>query len=329
MFVYTSIYISIHLPIYLYLYIHTHLSTDFFSPANVMKLVEVVKGDNSDINVVKACLGVAKKLSKVSVVSGNCDGFIGNRMLKPYAKEGTFLLEEGCTPKQIDTALKSEVGLAMGLLEMFDLAGGDIGYRQREEQGLVDINTRPNANELKYSTLPDKLCEYGFYGQKSGRGWYIYDPKSPRKPIENEDTIQFIQKHRIDCNITPRDDITNQEIIERCLYPLINEGFKILEEGISMRSNDIDIIYTNGYGFPKNKGGPMYWAEREIGLTEIYKKLKFYYELYPKQEYFKPCQLLIDLVESGSSISEELYCRDIENIKLKELKLKEKLKEIK
>lgn len=296
----------------IYVFLCTHL--DFFSPANVMKLVEIVKGDNSDINVVKACLNVAKRLSKVSVISGNCNGFIGNRMLKSYALEGTFLLEEGCTPKQIDSVLKSKVGLAMGLLEMFDLAGGDIGYRQREEQGLLDINTRPK--DLKYSTLPDKLCASGFYGQKTGRGWYFYDPKSPRKPVENEDTLEIIKQHRIEQNISPR-DISPEEIIERCLYPLINEGFKILEENIAMRPEDIDIVYTNGYGFPKVKGGPMYWAEREIGLTEVYSKLKIYSEKYPSQDYFKPCKLLCDLVESGASIREELYFRDHEELKFK------------
>ena len=145
--------------------------------------------------------------------------------------------------------------MAMGLCEMLDLAGNDVGYRQRQEMGLIDP-AYPGRRNIKDKTMADRLCEAGYYGQKTGRGWYVYDPKYPRKPIENETTLQFIQDHRTAEGITSR-MISDDEILERCLYPLVNEGFKILEEGYADKSEDIDMVYVHGYGFPRYRGGPM------------------------------------------------------------------------
>jgi 3-hydroxyacyl-CoA dehydrogenase len=173
-----------------------------------MKLLEIIKGKNTDTSTIAACVNIAKKIGKVSAVAGNCYGFIGNRMLEPYAREAVFLLEEGCTPQQIDKALKSKIGFAMGLFETMDLAGNDVGWRQRIERGLTGNTPAPNIKEtrealkipdfegMRYCALADKLCEAGHFGQKTGRGWYKYDPTAPRVPIENAETLDLIESYR-------------------------------------------------------------------------------------------------------------------------------------
>jgi len=208
----------------------------------------------------------------------------------------------GATPLQIDTVLKRDIGLAMGVFEMLDLAGNDIGYRQRK-----DFIDKGIDNGL-HSKLADKLCDAGFYGQKTGKGWYLYDPKNPRVPLCHNETETLIEKHRNEVNITSR-SLSDSEIIERTLYSLVNEGMKILEEGIAEKPEDIDVIYVYGYGFPKYRGGPMWWAEREIGLVRVLTSIKKYHEKYPDKKWWKPSKLLEDIVASGSTIREELYFR--------------------
>ena len=220
-----------------------------------MRLLEVVRGKETAASVISTCRALGSSMSKITVVAGNCHGFIGNRMLKQYREEGLYLVEEGATPARVDAVLKNELGMAMGLFEMMDLAGNDIGYRQRQEMGLSHPNY-PGRKNVRVTTLADRLCEAGYYGQKTGRGWYAYDPKNPRKAVESEATLQFIRDHRAAEGITPR-EISTQEILERCMFPLVNEGFKLLEEGFADRSEDIDIVYVHGYGFPRYRGGPM------------------------------------------------------------------------
>lgn len=278
------------------------IGTHFFSPANVMKLLEVVKGRDSSPAVVAACVKLSKRIKKISVISGNCFGFIGNRMLTNYGNECIFLVEEGATPSQIDRVLREEVGFAMGYFEMSDLAGNDISWNIRKSS---DILNDPNR---RYATLADKVCEQGWFGQKTKKGWYSYDPAQPRKPVESAETLELISKYRADNNIVAR-EISDKEIIERCMYSMVNEGFKILEENIAENPEDIDVVYTNGYGFPRYKGGPMFWAEHQQGLGNVYSALKSLSEKHPTQPYFSPSPLLIAVVESGASLKEEIYFR--------------------
>lgn len=276
------------------------IGTHFFSPANIMKLLEIIKGKETSSNVIEASILFAKRMNKIPVLVGNCCGFIGNRMLDPYCREAHYLVEDGASPLQIDNALKNNIGLAMGPFEMLDMAGNDIGYRQR-----MELKVR-NIDYGVYSQLADKICFAGYYGQKSGKGWYLYDTNKPRVPLKHENVDDIIVKHRNDLNITAR-SISNDEIIERTLYPLINEGMKILEDNIAERPEDIDIVYVYGYGFPKYKGGPMCWAEREIGLAKVLTTIKSYYKKYPNKFWWKPSKLLEDIVAGGSTIREELY----------------------
>lgn len=209
---------------------------------------------------------------------------------------------KGATVLQIDTVLKRDVGLAMGVFEMLDLAGNDIGYRQR-----MDLSSKGIDNGIN-SKLGDKLCDAGFYGQKTGKGWYLYDPSNPRVPLHHDAAEALVQKHQNDGNIDTK-QISDEEIIQRTLYPLINEGFKILEEGIAEKPEDIDVIYVYGYGWPKYRGGPMWWAEREIGLAKVLTFIKEYHNKYPDKKWWKPSKLLEDIVASSSTIREELYFR--------------------
>ena len=205
-----------------------------------MKLLEVVKGAETSPEVLAACVKLSKRMKKIAVTSGNCFGFIGNRMLTNYGNECMFLVEEGASLAQVDRVLKQEIGFAMGYFEMSDLAGNDISWSIRKS---TDIFQDPNR---RYPTLADKLCEQGWFGQKTKQGWYSYE-NDPRKPSESSDTMELITKYRAENNINTR-DISDEEIIERCMYSMVNEGFKILEEGIAQNPEDIDVVYTNGYG---------------------------------------------------------------------------------
>jgi len=224
----------------------------FFSPAHVMRLLEIVRGKATRRELIATALAFAKRLGKVGVVAGNGPGFIGNRMLFPYMYEAQFLIEEGATPEQVDNAL-TEFGMAMGVFAVDDLAGIDVAWRVRQE---LKHFAEPGARRPR---VQDKLFELGRYGQKAGRGWYRYG--GDRKPLPDPEVIELIKAASVEAGITRR-SFTSQEIIERLIYALINEGAKLLEDGCALRAADIDVVYLNGYGFPAWRGGPMFYADR-------------------------------------------------------------------
>ena len=285
----------------------------FFSPANIMKLLEVVQTKHSSKQTLANVIALAPKIGKIPIVAGNCYGFIGNRMLHPYLTEAINLVEEGATPRQVDKALKDSkmLGLAMGPFEMMDMAGNDIGWRQRQDLGLTDPKNRPIGQ--RYNLLGDKICEAGRFGQKAGAGWYKYDASAPRKAIDCPDFEKLLEEHRADVKVDVRasSEFTDEEIVERCMFPLINEGLKILEEGIAHSPEAIDICYVYGYGFPRYRGGPMLWAEREVKFVNLFAKLQSLQEdeLHKHSPWLEPCNLLKNLAESGSGVKEELYHR--------------------
>ena len=230
----------------------------FFSPANVMKLLEIVRGAKTGKDVLATTMALAKKIKKTGVVSGVCDGFIGNRMIEQYIRQAGFLLEEGCLPEQVDKAIE-KFGFAMGPFRMSDLAGNDIGWYIRKRRYL-------EKPDVTYSKVADLLCEKGRYGQKTSAGWYDYKV-GDRKPYPSKEVNDMIITHSAELKLERR-KISDQEIIERLLYALVNEGAHILEEGIAMRASDIDMIYLTGYGFPLFRGGPMFYADT-VGLSNV------------------------------------------------------------
>ena len=234
------------------------IGTHFFSPANVMKLLEIVRGRKTAKDVLATALALSKKIKKTGVVSGVCDGFIGNLMIEQYSRQAGFLLEEGCTPEQVDKAIE-KLGFAMGPFRMGDLAGNDIGWAIRKRR-YVD---KP---QVTYSKTADLLCELGRYGQKTGAGWYDYKA-GDRKAYPSQLVNEMIVQHSADLGVVRR-KISDQEITERLIFSLVNEGAYILEEGIANRASDIDMVYLTGYGFPLHRGGPMFYADT-IGLTNV------------------------------------------------------------
>ncbi|MCV2883790.1 3-hydroxyacyl-CoA dehydrogenase NAD-binding domain-containing protein [Aestuariibacter sp. AA17] len=267
----------------------------FFSPANVMKLLEVVKADKTASDVIKTAMMLAKRINKVAVLVGVCFGFVGNRMIEPYSREANRLLLEGATPEQIDKVLY-DFGFPMGPFTMGDMAGLDIGYYVRQERQ-EDI-----AHDPSYCVVADKLVEMGRVGLKSGRGAYRYE-EGNRQPINDPDVLTIAKEQAEALGIRQR-TISDQEIIERCLFPLINEGAKILEEGIAAKSSDIDVIYVYGYGFPVYRGGPMQYAD-EIGLDKIYNAMVDYQTTLGEhgKTWFVPSTLLKKLAESGATFA--------------------------
>ncbi len=231
----------------------------FFSPANVMKLLEVVRGKATSPDVIATCLAMAQRIQKIPVLVGVCEGFVGNRMLTPYWREAGFLLEEGASPQQVDRALTG-FGMAMGPLTMADLAGMDINWATRKRLA----PTRPA--HLRYSRVADRICEMGRFGQKTNGGYYRYEPGS-RTPIPDPVIDELIAGCAREAGIVRR-AISDEEIVERCMLALINEGAHILEEGIAQRASDIDVVYVHGYGFPAWRGGPMFYAET-LGLDKV------------------------------------------------------------
>ena len=239
------------------------LGMHFFSPANIMKLLEIVRADKASPEALTTALAVGKKLGKTPVVAGVCDGFIGNRIYNVYRREAIFLMEEGASPTQVDHAL-TNFGMALGPFAVMDLAGLDIAWAQRKATAhLRDPNKR-------YCTLPDRLCEMGRFGQKTGRGFYLYEPGN-RKPVPDPNVEALAEDTAKESGITRR-EITDQEIVERCLYALVNESCALLHEGIAQRASDVDVVFCNGYGFPRQLGGPMFWAER-IGFDTVLAKV--------------------------------------------------------
>jgi 3-hydroxyacyl-CoA dehydrogenase len=265
----------------------------FFSPANVMKLLEVIRGEKTAKDVLATVMQIGKKIKKTTVVSGVCDGFIGNRMIEQYSRQAGFLLEEGATPAQVDKAME-KFGMAMGPFRMGDLAGNDVGWYIRKRRYLE----KPN---LRYSKTADLLCEMGRFGQKTGAGWYDYVP-GKRDAIPSPVVVEMIEKHRKDLGVTPR-KISDDEIVHRLVYALVNEGAKIVDEGIAMRASDIDMVYLTGYGFPLFRGGPMNYAD-QVGLFNVVSAMKrFAANPHDDVEFWKPAPLLAKLAAEGKSFS--------------------------
>jgi 3-hydroxyacyl-CoA dehydrogenase len=269
------------------------LGMHFFSPANVMKLLEVVRGAASSDTVIATAMAVGKKIGKVSVLSGMCYGFIGNRMLRHYAREAALCLVEGSTPTQIDSAMESW-GMAMGPLAVSDLAGLDIGYKAREQ-----LTAEQKGDPASY-TVADRLVEAGRLGQKSGAGYYQYDPET-RQRHEDSAVMAIVAEVRRELGITPR-DFEDDEIVNRLTLALANEGAKLLQEGIAQRASDIDVVYCYGYGFPRFKGGPMHTIE-SMGLDNAVTLLKeFQNQLNP--EHWQIAPLLTKLAATGGQLAD-------------------------
>ncbi len=265
----------------------------FFSPANVMRLLEVVRGAKTAPDVLMTVMKLGKKIKKTCVVSGVCDGFIGNRMIEQYSRQAGFLLEEGCTPQQVDKAVE-KFGFAMGPFRMGDLAGNDIGWAIRKRRYV-------EKPDLRYSKTADLLCEMGRYGQKTGAGWYDYVP-GKRDAIPSELVNDMLGKHRADLGITAR-KISDDEIVHRLVYSLVNEGARIVEEGIALRASDIDMVYLTGYGFPLWRGGPMNYADT-VGLWNVVQAMKkFSKNPADDQAFWQPAPLLARLAAEGKSFS--------------------------
>jgi len=265
----------------------------FFSPANVMKLLEVVRGDKTAKDVLATVMAIAKTIRKTAVVSGVCDGFIGNRMIEQYSRQAGFLLDEGCTPQQVDRAIE-KFGFAMGPFRMGDLAGNDIGWAIRKRRA----QERP---DMMYSKTADKLCELGRFGQKTGAGWYDYQP-GKRDAIPSKLVEDMVAQHRKELGIEPR-KITDEEIVQRLVFALVNEGAHILEERIAQRASDIDMVYITGYGFPIHRGGPMLYAD-QVGLFNVMQAMKRF-QRNPRDDarFWEPAPLIKKLVAEGKGFN--------------------------
>ena len=265
----------------------------FFSPANVMKLLEVVRGRKTAKDVLATVMALGKKIKKTCVVSGVCDGFIGNRMIEQYSRQAGFLLEEGCTPAQVDKAME-KFGMAMGPFRMGDLAGNDVGWYIRKRRYV-------EKPDIRYSKTADLLCEMGRFGQKTGAGWYDYVP-GKRDAIPSKVVTDMIEKYRGELGIVPR-KIPDEEIVHRLVYALVNEGAKIVDEGIAQRASDIDMVYLTGYGFPMHRGGPMNYADTQ-GLFNVVQAMKrFAANPHDDAAFWKPAPLLARLAAEGKSFS--------------------------
>jgi len=269
------------------------IGTHFFSPANVMKLLEVIRGEKTAKDVLATVMQLGKKIKKTCVVSGVCDGFIGNRMIEQYSRQAGFLLEEGATPEQVDKAVE-KFGFAMGPFRMGDLAGNDVGWYIRKRRYV-------EQPEMRYSKTADLLCEMGRYGQKTGAGWYDYVP-GKRDAIPSKLVVEMIERERAAKGITPR-KISDEEIVHRLVYALVNEGAKIVEEGIALRASDIDMVYLTGYGFPAFRGGPMCYADRQ-GLFNVVASMKrFAQNPLDDASFWQPAPLLAKLAAEGKTFS--------------------------
>jgi 3-hydroxyacyl-CoA dehydrogenase len=265
------------------------IGTHFFSPANVMRLLEVVRGKRTAVDVLATVMKLARRLKKVAVVSGVCDGFIGNRMLEQYVRQSLFLVDEGASPQQIDAALVA-FGMKMGPFTMYDMAGLDIGYAIRQRRYI-------EKPQVAYSRVADRVVERGRLGQKSGKGWYRYEAGS-RTPQPDPEIDRLIESHRDELGITPR-SIADDEIVDRCIYALINEGARILEEGVALRASDIDVVYLHGYGFPPAKGGPMYHAQA-VGFEQVTASMqRFAKNDHADSGFWQPARLLVEATAAG------------------------------
>lgn len=266
----------------------------FFSPANVMRLLEVVRGERTDKDVLATVMEVGRKIGKTCVVSGACDGFIGNRMLDAYLRQAGFLLDEGCSPQQVDNATE-KFGFAMGPFRMSDMAGNDIGWYIRKRRYIE----RP---EVKYSRSADLLCEMGRFGQKTGAGWYDYVP-GQREVRPSAAVADLLEKNRTVLGITAH-KISDDVIVQRLVYALVNEGARILEEGIASKAGDIDIVYIAGYGFPTWHGGPMHYAG-QVGLRKVRDAMqRFADNPLGDKAFWQPAALIETLADEGANFSD-------------------------
>jgi 3-hydroxyacyl-CoA dehydrogenase len=267
------------------------IGTHFFSPANVMRLLEIVRGKATSKEVVATCMQLSKTLGKVGVLVGNCRGFVGNRMFGPYRREAQFLVEEGASIEAVDKALL-DFGNAMGPLAVGDLAGLDVGWRIRKEYRHLEV---PG---IRQPFTEDRLCELGRFGQKTGAGWYKYDDQ--RRAIPDLAVDELIRKWVAEAGIVQR-QISADEITDRCIYALVNEGARILDEGYALRASDIDIIYLNGYGFPAHRGGPMWYADT-VGLKKVFERVSEFHRQHG--ETWRPAPLLKRLAEQGKTFAQ-------------------------
>lgn len=278
------------------------IGTHFFSPAHVMRLLEIIYGHHTSPTAIATAMQLAKTLRKVGVVVGNCFGFVGNRMMFPYVEQAVFLLEEGSRPEAVDGVLE-EFGFKIGPFRMSDLAGLDVGWRSRQGRGLtgpslaVGTPARQRRGQ-RYSPLPDLLCEHGRFGQKTARGWYQYERAGGRTATPDPWLHNFLSQYRDTHGIQTR-YIDQEEILERCLFSLINEGFAILAEGIASGPEHLDVIYINGYGWPKHRGGPMFYAST-VGLPRVLAKLQKYSEAHPDVPGLRPSAFLKKLAAAGN-----------------------------
>ncbi len=267
------------------------IGTHFFSPANVMRLLEIVRGKKTGKDVIATCMQLSKKIGKIGVLVGNCRGFVGNRMFGPYRREAQFLVEEGASIEAVDKAL-FDFGMAMGPLATGDLAGLDVGWRIRKEYRHLE---KPGVRQ---PFAEDSLCELGRFGQKTGVGWYKYDDQ--RQASIDPQVIELLKKWTTEAGIKQR-QIPSEEIVDRCIYALVNEGARILEEGYALRAVDIDIIYLNGYGFPAYRGGPMWYADT-VGLKKVYERICEFQKQHG--ELWEPAPLLKQLAEQGKGFAD-------------------------
>jgi len=256
-----------------------------------MRLLEIVRGKASSKEVIATCMQLSKKLGKVGVLVGNCRGFVGNRIFGPYRREAQFLVEEGASIETVDHALY-DFGMAMGPMSTGDLAGLDVGWRIRKEFRHLE---KPGVRQ---PFAEDRLCELGRYGQKTGAGWYKYDEN--RRAIPDPEVNEMVLRWSREAGIAQR-KISSEEIVDRCIYALVNEGARILDEGIALRAVDIDIIYLNGYGFPAYRGGPMWYADT-VGLDKVCRRISEFQQQHG--ELWEPAPLLKRLAQEGKTFAE-------------------------
>jgi 3-hydroxyacyl-CoA dehydrogenase len=269
------------------------IGTHFFSPANVMRLLEIVRGAATAKDVLATTMKLSKAIRKIGVVSGVCDGFIGNRMIEQYSRQAGFLIDEGASPQQVDQAIE-KIGFAMGPFRMIDLAGNDVGWYIRKRRYV-------EYPDMRYSKSADLICEAGRFGQKTQAGWYDYKP-GDRTAHPSPVVEEILASHRKAIGISPR-QISDEEIVERLMYALVNEGAHILEEGIAMRAVDIDMIYMSGYGVPPYLGGPMFWADRK-GLANVVVTMhEFARNPNADPAFWKPAPLLAKLAADGKTFN--------------------------
>ncbi|KAM4887214.1 peroxisomal bifunctional enzyme-like isoform 2-T2 [Thomomys bottae] len=278
------------------------IGTHFFSPAHVMRLLEVIPGRHSSPTTIATVMDLCKKIEKIGVVVGNCHGFVGNRMLVPYYNQTYFLLEEGSKPEDIDGVLEG-FGFKMGPFRVSDLAGLDVGWKIRKGQGLTGAALPPGTparkrGNARYCPIADMLCESGRFGQKTGKGWYVYDKPLGRSHKPDPWLSKFLSQYRETYQIEPR-VIRQDEILERCVYALINEAFRILGEGMAASPEHIDVIYLHGYGWPRHQGGPMFYAST-VGLPTVLEKLQKYHRQNPDIPQLEPSDYLRKLAAQGN-----------------------------